>query len=413
LSRADFDDCLSFLAGDLAAPAGAFEPEPRSAPRFTAPRLWRREGLFGLRVRRVARWLRSNIGTINSEESVRVLADGVDLGTLEGAYAERLQPGDRFVLDGRALEFRKLDDRTVVARASGGEPNLPRWSSDRQSLTAELARELSVFRAAAARHLADGPSTLRGWLCETHDLDPDAADVLVALFEAQERLSEIPPAAGLLVEEAPGGDGFVYHFHAPLGRSACEALGRAAAARLGRRFGCDLALGVADMGWSFAFPDGVRFGPDDLPALLDPAGFHDDVLDGLDRGELLARRFRHVAATALMVLKNPEGGRRRVGGLLWVSQRLYPLVKAACPDHPLLRETRREVLEDILDAPTALTWLAERPEVRFRSLDAVSPFAAAWVDPGQGDALRFESPADALKRLHARLASAAGRGLAS
>src|SRR5205823_4681505 len=106
-----------------------------------------------------------------------------------------------------------------------------------------------------------------------------------------------------------------------------------------------------------------------------------------------------------MVLRNPEGGRRRVGGLLWVSSRLYPLVQAACPDHPLLRETRREVLEDLLDTPAALAWLAQRPAVRFRALDALSPFAAAWINPGDGAAepLRFESPDEALRRLHARL----------
>ena len=104
-----------------------------------------------------------------------------------------------------------------------------------------------------------------------------------------------------------------------------------------------------------------------------------------------------------MVLRRPEGGRTKVGGLLWVSQRLYPLVKAACPDHPLLRETRREVLEETLDAPTALEWLASRPRVRFRSLDGPSPFAAAWIDPGGPEAMRFESPVDALRRLHERL----------
>src|SRR4051812_1281475 len=128
-------------------------------------------------------------------------------------------------------------------------------------------------------------------------------------------------------------------------------------------------------------------------------------MEGLDRGELLARRFRHVASTALMVLRNPEGGRRRVGGLQWVSTRLYPLVKAASPDHPLLRETRREVLDDLLDTPSALAWLEGRPAIRFRSLAAPSPFAAAWIDPGgaDGDSLRFESPEAALQRLHARL----------
>ena len=97
----------------------------------------------------------------------------------------------------------------------------------------------------------------------------------------------------------------------------------------------------------------------------------------------------------------------RVGGLNWVSTRLYPLVKAACPDHPLLRETRREVLDDLLDAPGGRRWLATRPAVRFRVLPALSPFAAAWIEPGEPRALQFESPADALRRLHARLTALA------
>ena len=405
LSRGDFDACLAFLAGDLAAPSGAYEPEPGSTPKWTAPRIWKRGGLFGIRSRRVIRWFWSNVGTITSEESVRVQVDGQAIGTLEGAYAERLQAGDRFVLDGRALEFRRMEGLTVHAKATGGEPNLPRWSSDRQGLSAELARDLARFRAGAGKALADGPSSLRSWLAEGHDIGLGAAGVLETLFAGQEQVSEIPDEDTLLVEEYPDaeGPGTTYAFHAPLGRPASEAMGRACAARLGRRFGRDIRLVVADLGWSIALPEGARIGPDDLPALLCPEGFEADVLDGLDRGELMARRFRHVAATGLMVLRRPEGGRTKVGGLLWVSTRLYPLVKVACPDHPLLRETRREVLEDCLDAPTALEWLNSRPRPRFRALDGPSPFAAAWIDPGGPEAVRFESPADALRRLHERL----------
>ncbi len=147
----------------------------------------------------------------------------------------------------------------------------------------------------------------------------------------------------------------------------------------------------------------MRIEPEDLPALLDPANLADDVAEGLDRGELLARRFRHIASTALMVLRQSDGRRTRVGGMLWVSQRLFPLVKAASPHHPLLRETRREVLEDLLDTPSAASWLATNPQVRFRSLDALSPFTSAWIEPAQADALRFERPSDALRRLHARI----------
>jgi ATP-dependent Lhr-like helicase len=411
LTRADFDACLAFLAGDLAAPAGAYEPEPGSAPRWTSPRIWRRGGWFGVRNGRVARWFRGNVGTIASEESMRVLEDGVAVGTLEASYAERLVPGDRFVLDGRALEVRRLEGAILHARPGGGEAGLPRWTSDRQSLSSELAGELAVFRAAAARRLGEeGPSAVRDRLAADLDLDAGAAAVIVELLEAQERWSEVPAADGLLVEAAPApeGPGLVYTFHAPLHRAACEALARAVGARLGRRFGRNLALSVADLGWSIRLPEGAAPAAAGIAPLLDPDHFADDVLEGLDRGELLARRFRHVAATAMMVLGNPEPGRRvRVGGLNWVSARLYPLVRAACPDHPLLRQTRREVLDELLDVPAAERWLGSRPSIRFRSLPGLSPFAAAWIEPGAPEALQFESPGDALRRLHARLTAGA------
>jgi len=407
LPRSDFDACLAFLAGELAAPPGAYEPEPGSTPKWTSPRIWKRGGLFGVKNGRIIRWFWSNVGTITSEESVRVQIDGQTIGTLEGAYAERLQAGDRFVLDGRSLEFQRIEGLVVYAKASGEEANLPRWTSDRQGLSAELARALARFRVDAGHVLGEGPSAFRSWLAEAHDLGPDEVGVLEALLAAQEQTSEIPTDRVALIEEYPDETGheMTYAFHAPLGRPACEAMGRALAARLGRQFGRDLKLVVADLGWSISVPEGRQVVRTDLDSLFDPARFEDDVLEGLDRGELLARRFRHIAATALMVLRRPEGGRTRVGGLLWVSQRLYPLMRAACPDHPLLREARREVLEETLDTPTALAWLESRPEVRFRALDGPSPFASAWIDPGGPEPIRFEAPGDALRRLHQRLVS--------
>jgi ATP-dependent Lhr-like helicase len=413
LSRADFDACLDFLAGDLAAPPGATEPEPGAPLRWSSPRIWKRGGRFGVRSRRVTRWFWTNVGTISSEETVRVLAEGVAIGTLEGAYAERLAPGDRFVLDGRSLEFRSREGGIVHARAGGAEPALPVWHSDRQSLSSELACELAEFRAAAARRLTrGGPLALRAWLKDIHDLEPGAAGMLAELIEAQERYSEVPDRAALLIEEVPfaAEPALTYVFHAPLNRGACEALGRATSARLGRRFGRDVSLQVADLGWSISLCEGAVVTASDVEPLLTLDRLEEDVLEGLDRGDLPARRFRSIAATGFLVLRNTEPGRRvRVGGLNWVSERLYPLIKAACPHHPLLRETRREVLEDLLDLPSAIRWLESRPEVRMRQLSSLSPFATAWIMPAADEPLTFESPADALRRLHARL-TMAGHG---
>ncbi len=307
------------------------------------------------------------------------------------------------------LEARRLEGSILLARPAGGEPSLPRWTSDRQTLSSELAWELAEFRVNAARQLVDrGPMSLRAWLVREFELDTEAAEVLVELFEAQVQWSEVPATDAMLVEESPSptGDGLVYSFHVPLKRSACEALGRATAARLGRRIGRNLSLAVADLGWSIRLPGDVDspVALHTIAPLFDLERLDDDVLEGLDRGQLMARRFRQVAATALMILDNPEPGRRvRVGGLHWASTRLYPLIKTVCPDHPLLRETRREVLDDLLDAPAATAWLKRQPRFRFRSLPSLSPFAAAWIEPGQGEPLQFESADSALRRLHARL----------
>ena len=72
------------------------------------------------------------------------------------------------------------------------------------------------------------------------------------------------------------------------------------------------------------------------------------------------------------------------------------------PEHPLLRETRREVLHDLLNVPAAVRWLSRgRPDTT--QADDLSPFAAAWISPSADEPVQFESPADGLRRLHARL----------
>ena len=414
LSRADFDACLDFLAGNLAAPPGAYEPEPGAGPRWSAPRIWKHNGWFGIRSTRVARWFWTNVGTITSEESAHVLVDGVAIGTVEGAYAERLSPGDRFVLDGRSLEFRRREGQVVHARSGGSEPGLPVWHSDRQALLSELAFEVAEFRFGAAQRLTqEGPRGLRSWLIEAFGLRSQRGDS-ACRADRGARAAE-PRAAGKrasgrgLSRSRSGG----LVLCVPCPAQPCGVRGARP------RDGCP----AGPLPWTRPGPSGCRPGVVDQAAgrgrdrgrragaLLSLDRLEEDVLEGLDKGELPAHRFRHIAATGLMVLRNPEPGRRlRVGGLNWVSSRLFPLVKAACPDHPLLRETRREVLQDLLDVPSAVRWLATQPAIIVRGLATLSPFAAAWITPSADEPLQFESPDQALRRLHAVDVSGSRRG---
>ncbi len=271
---ADFDACLAFLAGELAAPPGAYEPEPGSTPRWTSPRIWKRGGLFGIKNGRVIRWFWSNIGTITSEESIRVQLDGQVIGTLEGAYAERLQAGDRFVLDGRAFEFRRIEELVVHVEATGEEANLPSgratgkgsrpswpatWpgSGSRPHGSSAMARHFPLLAGRSAR-----PRPRRGGRPRS---SPRCA-------RPGQRGRDAACALGRRIPDETGSE-FTYAFHAPLGRPACEAIGRAMAARLGRRFGRDLNLVIADLGWSITLPDGQQVPAADLRPLRTGDGF--------------------------------------------------------------------------------------------------------------------------------------------
>ena len=215
LRRADFDACLDFLAGKLGTPAGAVEAGSRrgTALDFTAavePR-----GQFGLRSRRVARWFRSNVGTIHSEETVRVIERGVAIGTLEAAYAERLVPGDRFVLDGRALEFRRLERSTLFARSTAGEP-APAALDEHATIALVRAGPRACSLSERSRRIVlsttGHPAFVRG-LPEVLQLDERASEVLVELFEAQVQWSEIPSESELFVESSPSPTGRGFDLH--------------------------------------------------------------------------------------------------------------------------------------------------------------------------------------------------------
>lgn len=405
LSRPDFDACLNYLAGDLPAPAGAYQKEEGTPPRWTSPRLWKSGGHFGVRNRRVIRWFRMNCGTIYSEESLSVETRGRRIGQLEQPYADTLKPGDLFCLDGRTLEFKRIENGIVIARDAGGDSMVPQWTSERPGLSAALTRALVAFREDLGRLVVDDPARAELWLSEIYQMRPADALCLVNLWQRQLACSEVPTAKGVLIEIYPENDSLTYAFHCPLHRPASEALGRAMAARFAARRRHDMRLAVTDLGFVIqGGPEGLS--ADDLRQMFTLENLRNDVVQGLDKGELVARRFRAAAATGLMVLKNAEGRKPRVGGQDWVSQRLFPVVREACPDHPLLREAQREALEQILDLPALAQWLETGPAIRIRKIRGISPFTTAWLEPfGRegSESIQVETPDEALTRLHQRL----------
>jgi ATP-dependent Lhr-like helicase len=73
-------------------------------------------------------------------------------------------------------------------------------------------------------------------------------------------------------------------------------------------------------------------------------------------------------------------------------------------EFPILREARREVLEDLMDIQSAklvLQWIKEgRVKLKIRDTELPSPFALGIIMQGQSDLIKIEDKMSFLKRMH-------------
>jgi len=416
LSRADFDDCLCYLSG-----------KRRNGEDWLPPRLRWEAGAFTICNEFTVRLLRRNLGTIIGEElrSVRVLkgnepeapareskspspalrAQTREIGRLDDQYADGLQPGDRFLLDGRCLEYRRTEGWDVLVNEVLGRPVTPRWYGTGWPISAELARHLYLLRTRAGEALRDSGDALISLLSDEYRLNKQSIAMLVEYFRLQECLSEIPDAATCLIEAVPTEEGTDYYLHTPLHQPGNQALAQVIVRRLVAWRGLQASSVVANLGLVVSVPAGTQLSPADWRELQAAADFEIDFEEALLQSEMLRERFQRVATTGLMLLRQPLGGRRRVGGYDWGRRRLYDQVQIGEPEFVLLRQAMQEVQAECCDIQSALSYLRDMPSmtIRCRQLSQPSPFAQNWtqINPGPDD--ESANPVEALERLHAEL----------
>ena len=124
----------------------------------------------------------------------------------------------------------------------------------------------------------------------------------------------------------------------------------------------------------------------------------------IEDSEILKRRFRHCAGRALMILRNYKGKTKRVGKQQVSSTILLNAVKRISNDFSILREARREVLEDQMDITHAKE-VIERIEqnaitIVEKNTYIPSPFAFSIVLSGALDVIKIEDRQEFLTRMH-------------
>jgi ATP-dependent Lhr-like helicase len=413
LPRRDFDDCLAYLG---CRPVGhALQTDLRLD---LPPRLRGEPASFTILNQRVARLLRRNLGTILADPVYEVWlsaggprTEDSRIGEVDRAFAERLRAGDRFLLDGRCLQVRSIlpEESCLRVEEVAGRPIVPRWGGSGWPLSTELAQRLYLLRVQAAEALRDGSETLACLFRREYGLDDTATAALTAFFQRQECVSEIPDAASCLVEIVEHDSGVDCYFHTPLNRLGNDALARVAVHRLTRDFGRSADSLVADLGFALLLHGGLdeehRRIADVLRKLLAAGDFEVDLESALQDSAALRERFQRVAQTGLMLLRQPLGQTRRVGGRDWGARRLFDRIQAYDRGFVLLRQARREIPSEWCDAAAAGHYVRglEQLPLRCRPLSHPSPFVESWTQLEAGAAERVESPAEALLRLHASL----------
>lgn len=124
----------------------------------------------------------------------------------------------------------------------------------------------------------------------------------------------------------------------------------------------------------------------------------------IDKTEVLKRRFRHCASRSLMILRTYKGKRKRVGRQQVSSMLLLNAVKRISENFSILKEARREVLEDLMDIENAANVLEdiEKGKIKVKEIhtNIPSPFAFNIVLQGYVDIFKIEDKVEFLRRMH-------------
>jgi ATP-dependent Lhr-like helicase len=417
LTEGELDDVLDYLAG------GGESLRRQYSEVFGRINL--DETGFETREGRVRREFLQNIGTIPDVASVRVRLRSQSLGSIEESFLRMMKLGDIFIMAGRPVRLDRVSQMEAwVSRADGATPTVPRWNANKMPLTNLVCEEIVAFRSelrARVESASDPGQALQSWVAERLDCGQANAAIILQMYLAQHRVSEIPTADFLLIEEhlehardhveqekpsrkrpAPRVLARHYFFHSLIGRAANDALARVVSWRLSRLRGGNAIATSHDYGFVLTVTPEQRFTAEEVPQLLHPERFDEELHAALGESEMMKHHFRNAAQTGLMVYRNYFGERKPIRKIQWSTEVIFNVLQKHEPNHVLLREARRETLHTYVDIDGARAFLeaqAARP-VRLREVACVPPLSFALYATKIKEALTVEDPFEMMERLY-------------
>ncbi len=309
-----------------------------------------------IRARRGARQLAiANAGTIPDRGLYAVtLPDGRRVGELDEEMVYEARPGQAFMLGASTWRIEEIGrDRVIVTPAPGAPGAVPFWKGDSVGRPKELGEAIGAFSRWAVEQ---EPETLQ----RDYDLDPRAARNLLDYLREQQSATRVLPSERTIVVERfrdEIGD-WRLCILSPYGGRVHSAWALALTARIRERLDLEADAISSDDGIVLHLPDldgdeiesGVGWDSIQELVLIEPEEVEQAVTAELGGSALFGARFRENAGRALLIPRAYPGRRTPLWQQRLKAQNLLEVAKRYS-DFPIVLETYRECLRDVLDVP--------------------------------------------------------------
>jgi ATP-dependent helicase Lhr and Lhr-like helicase len=330
-------------------------------------------------------------GTIpdNADYQVLLEPESLIIGTVNEDFAVESMVGDVFQLGNTAYRVLRIERGTLrVEDAQGSPPNIPFWLGEAPGRSDELSQSVSRLRTElAARLPGDGALP---WLRDEVGIAEAAAEQIVDyLASGQAALGVLPTHETLVIErffDEVGGMQLV--IHSPYGSRLNRAWGLALRKRFCRKFNFELQAAATEDNIVLSLTGAHSFDLAEIPRYLNAAGIRRLVIEALLDAPMFITRWRWVAGVSL-ALPRFRGGKKVPPQLARMAAEdliaaIFP-DQVACaenlvgereiPDHPLIRQTIADCLNEAMDIEGLERLLArlEAGEIRVVTRDLTEP----------------------------------------
>jgi len=396
LTRSDFDDVLLYLSG-AGKVLGSYG---------TYGKIILQDGKFKVANTKTARDYYMNAGVISTDFEMKVISNrNRQLGAVEEAFISSLQPNEAFIMGGKAVRVARVHGNIAVVEAAKGEQvKTPRWMGNKMPLTTRMAQEeLRLRRGLREAFERSGTEGCAQFVESTYGVDENVSSRIAAFIQRHSNALPVPTDSPVLVERIVNGRNMLLLVHVVAGRAVNRSLAWVTGSRLSK--GESVVANFDDHSFLLSLDSRINTDPEALRAVFNPVRFADDLRHTLSTTETLGTSFRHIAEIGQLLPRRTTRGNVTAKAATWNASLLYTTLREHEPDHPLLKEAVREVMEDQCDVYRALEEAARIYEtpIEVYDLPRPSPFGLPLFAAFNREVLLSADPDRALDDLVAAI----------